>query len=47
MAVSLDGVMVPMKDGGRAQKREQAKAQDKHTFGPAGYGGGLWDVEFL
>ena len=37
MAVSLDGVMVPMKDGGRAQKREQAKAQDKHTFGPAGY----------
>jgi hypothetical protein len=37
VAVSLDGVMVPMKDGGRAQKREQATAQDKHTFGPAGY----------
>ena len=37
VAVSLDGVMVPMKDGGRAQKREQAKAQEKHTCGPAGY----------
>lgn len=37
VAVSLDGVMVPMKDGGRAQKRDEAKAQGKHTFGPAGY----------
>ncbi|MGH7383436.1 MAG: hypothetical protein ACREKR_14625, partial [Candidatus Methylomirabilales bacterium] len=37
VAVSLDGVMVPMKDGGRAQKRDEAKAQGKHTCGPAGY----------
>jgi|SRR5688572_25695045 len=31
VAVSLDGVMVPMKDGARAQKREDAKEQGKHT----------------
>ncbi len=37
VAVSLDGVMVPMKDGGRAQKRDEAKAQGKHTCGPAGH----------
>ena len=37
VAVSLDGVMVPMKDGGRAQKRDESKAQGKHTCGPAGY----------
>ncbi|MGH8567811.1 MAG: hypothetical protein ACREXU_07275 [Gammaproteobacteria bacterium] len=37
VAVSLDGVMVPMKDGARAQKRQDAKAQGKHTCGPAGY----------
>jgi hypothetical protein len=37
VAVSLDGVMVPMKDGARAQKREDAKEQGKHTCGPAGY----------
>jgi hypothetical protein len=37
VAVSLDGVMVPMKDGGRTQKRQDAKAQGKHTCGPAGY----------
>jgi len=37
VAVSLDGVMVPMKDGARAQKREDAKEQGKPTCGPAGY----------
>ncbi|MGH8591051.1 MAG: hypothetical protein ACREXX_17510 [Gammaproteobacteria bacterium] len=37
MAVSLDGVMVPMKDGARTQKRQEAKEQGKHTCGPAGY----------
>ena len=36
VAVSLDGVMVPMKDGARAQKRDEAKAHDKRTRGPAG-----------
>lgn len=33
-AVSLDGVMVPMKDAGRAEKRSQ---EDKQPKGPAGY----------
>jgi hypothetical protein len=37
LAVSLDGVMVPMKDGARAQKRDEAQAQAKRTRGPAGY----------
>ena len=37
VAVSLDGVMVPMKDGARTQKRQDAKTQGKHTCGPAGY----------
>jgi hypothetical protein len=37
VAISLDGVMVPMKDGGGAQKRQDAKDQDQHTRGPAGY----------
>jgi hypothetical protein len=37
MAVSLDGVMVPMKDGGRAAKRAEARAAGRHTKGPAGY----------
>ncbi|MGH8651439.1 MAG: hypothetical protein ACREYE_04275 [Gammaproteobacteria bacterium] len=37
VVVSLDGVMVPMKDGGRAQKRDEAKAQGKRTCGPAGH----------
>jgi len=37
VAVSLDGVMVPMKYGGRAQKRDEAEAQGKHTCGPAGH----------
>jgi len=47
VAISLDGVMVPMKDGGRTQKRQDAKAQGKHTCGPALPRSGLWDVEFL
>ncbi len=37
LAVSLDGVMVPMKDGARAHKRKEAKTQDKRTRGQAGY----------
>lgn len=37
MAASLDGVMLPMKDGGRAQKRAQAAAEGKLTRGPAGH----------
>ena len=37
MAVSLDGVMAPMKDGERHAKRMQARAQGKSPSGPAGY----------
>ena len=37
VAVSLDGVMVAMKDGQRAEKRERPRAQGRHTKGPAGY----------
>lgn len=37
MAVSLDGVMVPMKDGARQQKRDQAQAEGKALGGPRGY----------
>jgi hypothetical protein len=37
MAVSLDGVMAPMKDGQRDAKRTQARAQGKAPSGPAGY----------
>jgi hypothetical protein len=37
MAVSLDGVMVPMQDGARQAKRTQAVAQGKSPSGPAGY----------
>jgi hypothetical protein len=48
VAISLDGVMVPMKDGRRAQKRQDAKDQDQHTRGPAGYQEvGCGHVEFL
>ena len=36
MAVSLDGVMAPMKDGQRQAKRTQARAQGKSPSGPAG-----------
>ena len=35
--VSLDGVMVPMKDGERQAKRAQAVARGKAPSGPAGY----------
>jgi hypothetical protein len=37
LAVSLDGVMVPMQDGARPAKRAQAVAQGKAPSGPAGY----------
>jgi hypothetical protein len=36
MAVSLDGVMVPMKDGNRKEKRAAAEEEGKRTRGPAG-----------
>jgi hypothetical protein len=37
MGVSLDGVMVPMKDGERREKREAAAMAGKETRGPAGH----------
>ncbi len=37
MGVSLDGVMVPMKDGAREAKRSRTRAAGKQTKGPAGY----------
>jgi len=37
VAVSLDGVMVPMKDGARVAKRAEARAVGRRTKGPAGY----------
>ena len=37
VAVSLDGVMVPMKDGKRADKRERSRAAGRRAKGPAGY----------
>jgi len=37
VAVSLDGVMVPMKDGERQDKRARSRAAGKQTKGPAGY----------
>ena len=37
VAVSLDGVMVAMTDGQRAEKRERSRAQGRHTKGVAGY----------
>lgn len=37
VAVSLDGVMTPMKDASRSAKREATFAQGKHRQGPAGY----------
>jgi len=37
MAASLDGVMVPMKDGARQQKRARARAEGKRQKRPAGY----------
>ena len=35
--VSLDGIMVPMKDGERQKKRKTARSKGKETRGPAGY----------
>ena len=37
VAVSLDGVMTPMKDASRSAKREATFAKGKHRQGPAGY----------
>jgi hypothetical protein len=37
VVLSLDGVTVPMKDGKRAEKREEARNRGKQTRGPAGY----------
>lgn len=37
LAASLDGVLVPMKDGAREAKRTRARAAGKQTRGPAGY----------
>ena len=37
LAVSLDGVMAPMRDGAREAKRAQSLAEGKRTRGPAGY----------
>ena len=37
VAVSLDGVMAPMKDGGRQEKRAATRAAGRPTKGPAGY----------
>lgn len=51
LAVSLDGVKTPMREGGRKEKRDAAREAGKQTKGPAGYrdvGCGtisLYDVE--
>ncbi|MCA9830995.1 MAG: hypothetical protein KC495_11040 [Dehalococcoidia bacterium] len=37
MAVSLDGVLVPMKDGGATEKRQKTAENGQLTRGPAGY----------
>ncbi len=37
VGASLDGVMVPMKDGERQRKREAAAKEGKRTRGPAGH----------
>ena len=37
LAVSLDGVMAPMKDGDRHAKRAAAQAEGRATKGPAGF----------
>lgn len=37
VAVSIDGVLLPMKDGERARKRDDAREAGKRTKGPAGY----------
>jgi len=38
VVVSLDGVMVPLKEGGRKEKRAKAIAGGKMPSGPAGFG---------
>ena len=46
VAISLDGVMVPMKDGRRAQKRQDAKdARQAHPRSGGLPRSGLWHVE--
>lgn len=48
ICVSLDGVMVPMKDGKRQEKRDLARVEGKETRGPAGYQeAGCGTVSFL
>jgi len=37
VAVSLDGVLLPMKDGKRQQKRAASRSRGKEVRGPAGY----------
>ena len=37
LAASLDGVMAPMRDGARQEKRALARAAGRATKGPAGY----------
>jgi hypothetical protein len=37
IGVSLDGVLVPMKDGGAVEKRQQTAENGQLTRGPAGY----------
>ena len=37
IAVSLDGVMAPMKDGKRQAKRQEARGKGKSPSGPSGY----------
>ena len=37
VAVSLDGVMVPMKDAQRVEQRERSRAAGRRAKGPAGY----------
>src|SRR5690606_16067563 len=37
LAVSLDGVLVPMKDGGGVETRARAAGAGRLTKGPAGY----------
>jgi hypothetical protein len=37
VAISLDGVMAPMRDGERAEKRARSTEAGKQTRGPAGY----------
>jgi len=46
VAVSLDGVMVPMKDGERLAKRQRAATAEKHRAIGAP-GSWLRDAEFL